>query len=110
MTSEQPSCQLKALSPAHEYHYKVSAVNGVGMGVWSSVESLETLPSSPGQVSGVSAVSNLPSEVTVSWVPPQTNGSPILKYRIESQTGTLDVDGTSTSHTLHGLSPGTQYK
>ena len=110
MTSKECSCPLTSLLAAHEYHYKVAAVNSVGLGEWSAEERFTTPPTSPGQVHDVSVVSKLSNEITVTWATPNNNGSPILNYRIETQNGIVDVGGVGTSYTLQRLSADTRYK
>lgn len=67
-------------------HYRISAINSVGIGPasirsWGSTD----LPNRPGQPTGLTAVGNKETQIVLTWSAPSSNGgAPITGYQIES--------------------------
>ena len=103
------------LSPGTTRHYRVSAINSVGTGVASDVDSATTAPAVPDMPTGLSAVADGTSQIDLSWdAPADDGGSDITGYRIEvSDNGTAwrnlrsDTQSDATEYSHTGLNPGT---
>ena len=104
------------LNPGTTRHYRVAAINSVGPGEYSNVDSATTAPDVPGAPAGLGAVANGTSQIDLSWTAPTDDGgADITGYRVEfaeQSTGPWRVlrsdtqsDDTEFSHT--GLNPGT---
>ena len=104
------------LNPGTTRHYRVAAINSVGPGEYSNVDSATTAPDVPGAPAGLGAVANGTSQIDLSWTAPTDDGgADITRYRVEfaeQSTGPWRVlrsgtqsDDTEFSHT--GLNPGT---
>ena len=104
------------LAPASTRHYRVSAINRVGVGAASTVASATTDATVPDAPTGLLATPTSPTRIDLAWTAPAYDGgAAITGYRIEvsvdgtgwrdlqSNTGTA---GTSYSHT--GLEPGSR--
>ena len=104
------------LAPASTRHYRVSAINRVGVGRASSVASATTDATVPDPPTGLTAAATSPTQIDLAWTAPAYDGgAPVSGYRIEvSQTGTGWTDlrrntgSTSTSFSHTGLLPGSQ--
>ena len=104
------------LAPASTRHYRVSAINRVGVGRASNVAAATTDATVPDAPTGLTATATSPTRIDLAWVAPAYDGgAPIGGYRIEvSETGTAWRDlqrntasrNTSYSHT--GLAPGSR--
>ena len=102
------------LAPASTRHYRVSAVNRIGVGDASRVAGSTTDATVPDPPTGLVANDVTPTQIDLFWIAPAYNGgAPITGYRIEvSETGAAWVDlvtstesaVTAFSHT--GLQPG----
>ena len=99
-----------------EYWVWVQAVNGVGVGPWSSPASATPAPA-VGSPRGVQLVA-APGSLTVSWQEPAGNGGPPItgykvQWRSESQeyrsTREERVEPTSRSYEIESLTNGTEY-
>ena len=106
----------QGLSPGTTRHYRVAAINSVGPGDYSNVDSATTAPDIPDAPAGLGAIANGTSRIDLSWTAPSNDGgADITGYRIEAAaqaTGPWQVlrsdtqsDATEYSHT--GLDPGT---
>ena len=69
------------LSAGTTYHYRVSAINGVGEGSFSAPDTATTFDV-PGQPTGFDATAQDTSRIDLSWGAPDDGGSPITGYRI----------------------------
>ena len=104
------------LSPASTRHYRVSAINRVGVGRASSVASATTDATVPDAPSGLVAIATSPTRIDLTWgAPAYDGGAAVTGYRIEvSETGAAWVDltrntgSTSTSYAHAGLQPGSR--
>ena len=104
------------LAPASTRHYRVSAINRIGIGNTSRIASATTDATVPDPPTGLTADATSPTGIDLGWAAPAYDGgAPVSGYRIEvSETGTAWVDlvadtrdtGTTYSHT--GLLPGSQ--
>ena len=102
------------LEPATTRHYRVSAVNRIGVGRASGVASATTDATVPDAPTALVATAVTPTRIDLIWVAPAYDGgAPITGYRIEvSETAAAWTDlvsntgsaGTAFSHT--GLQPG----
>ena len=104
------------LEPATTRHYRVSAINRIGVGRASSIESATTDATVPDAPTGLVATATTPTRIDLAWVAPDYDGgAPITGYRIEvSETGATWTDlqpntGSASPTFQHpGLLPGSQ--
>ena len=102
------------LAPASTRHYRVSAVNRVGVGDASRVAGSTTDATVPDAPSGLVANDVTPTQIDLFWIAPAYNGgAPITGYRIEvSETGAAwedlvtNTESTVTAFSHTGLQPG----
>ena len=103
------------LSAGTTRHYRVSAINAVGVGEASNEHQATTAPNRPGPPRGLTAEATGMTSIDLSWSPPASDsGSAVTEYRIEvSRTGNSgwspagSATDTDFSHT--GLTPDTRY-
>ena len=102
------------LAPASTRHYRVSAINRIGVGNASRVAGSTTDATVPDAPTGLMANDVTPTQIDLFWVAPAYNGGArITGYRIEvSETGASWVDletnteSTVTAYSHTGLLPG----
>ena len=102
------------LEPATTRHYRVSAINRIGVGEASRVESATTDATVPDAPTGLVATATTPTQIDLVWVAPDYDGgAPVTGYRIEvSETGAAWADlapntgSASTTYSHTGLLPG----
>ena len=102
------------LAPASTRHYRVSAVNRVGVGNASRVAGSTTDATVPDAPTGLVATDVTPTQIDLFWVAPDYNGGArISGYRIEvSETGAVwadlvtNTESTVTAFSHTGLLPG----
>ena len=102
------------LAPASTRHYRVSAINRIGVSRASSIESATTDATVPDAPTGLVATATTPTRIDLAWVvPAYDGGAPITGYRIEvSETGATWTDlqpntGSASPTFSHpGLLPG----
>ncbi len=102
------------LEPATTRHYRVSAINRIGVGGASRVASATTDATVPDAPTGLVATATTPTQIDLFWVAPTYDGgAPITGYRIEvSETGAAWTDlqpntGSAINTFSHtGLLPG----
>ena len=102
------------LEPATTRLYRVSAINRIGVGRASSVESATTDATVPDAPTGLVATSTTSTQIDLVWIAPAYDGgAPVTAYRIEvSETGAVWADlvpntGTESATFSHtGLLPG----
>ena len=104
------------LEPATRRHYRVSAINRIGVGRASRVVSAITDATVPDAPTGLVATAVAPTQIDLFWAAPAYDGgAPVTGYRIEvSETGAAWTDlmvntgsrATTFSHT--GLLPGSK--
>ena len=104
-----------SLTNGAAYTFTVAAINGVGTGAQSAASNPVTPATAPGAPTTVSATTNPNGSVTVTWVAPASNGSPITGYSIIPIPSCPGCTYTSlsgpavTSGTVSGLTPGASY-
>ena len=104
-----------SLTNGAAYTFTVAAINGVGTGAQSAASNPVTPATAPGAPTTVSATTNPNGSVTVTWVDPASNGSPITGYSIIPIPSCPGCTYTSlsgpavTSGTVSGLTPGASY-
>ena len=102
------------LAPASTRHYRVSAINRIGVGNASRVAGSTTDATVPDAPTGLMANDVTPTQIDLAWIAPAYNGGArITGYRIEvSETGAVwadlvnDTQSTVTAFSHTGLQPG----
>ena len=102
------------LEPATTRHYRVSAINRIGVGEASRVASATTDATVPDAPTGLVATSTTSTQIDLVWIAPDYDGgAPVTAYRIEvSETGAAWADlvpntgSASTTYSHTGLLPG----
>ena len=102
------------LEPATTRHYRVSAINRIGVGNASRVASATTDATVPDAPTGLVANDVTPTQIDLFWIAPAYNGGArITGYRIEvSETGAAwtdlvaNTESTVTAFSHTGLQPG----
>ncbi len=102
------------LAPATTRHYRVSAINRIGVSRASSIASATTDATVPDAPTGLVATATTPTQIDLAWVAPDYDGgAPISGHRIEvSETGATWTDlqpntGSASPTFSHpGLLPG----
>ncbi|GFR67277.1 fibronectin type-III domain-containing protein 3a [Elysia marginata] len=104
------SFDVKGLTPATMYTFRVQAINSAGAGQFSPAAQYHTPASSPGPISSIKVVPEA-TQARLSWRQPNTNGSDITSYNIDvsDRSTPLSVDPL-TEYVLEGLQPETSYK
>ncbi len=102
------------LAPASTRHYRVSAVNRIGVGDASRVVGSTTDATAPDAPTGLVATAVTPTRIDLFWVAPAYNGgAPITGYRIEVSENAAawadlvtSTESTTTTFSHAGLLPG----
>ena len=100
---------VTGLTNGTQYTFKVRAVNTHGGGGEATVTATPVGP--PEKPSGLTATDS-DQQVTLSWTAPSNNGgSAITSYKYSKDNGTnwTSTGATTTSHTVTGLTNGTEY-
>ena len=104
---------ITSLTNAEAYQVQVRASNGAGPSSWSS--SAEGTPVGPPLAPGSLTLASAHTELGVSWDAPDNQGASITGYTLQWKSGaqqyasTRQATTTSTSHTITGLTNGTDY-
>ena len=100
------------LDPGATRHYRVAAINEVGAGPYSDVESAKTDPVVPGKPDPLVARAEGSDKIKLDWLAPDSGGAEITGYLVEvSSTGsepwdTLRERNSDTTYTHRNLDPG----
>ncbi len=102
------------LEPATRRHYRVSAINRIGLGRASRVASAITDATVPDAPTGLTATAVSPTQIDLFWAAPAYDGgAPVTGYRIEvSETGAAwtnlvaNTGSRATTYSHSGLLPG----
>ena len=106
------------LSAGTTRHYRVSAINSVGTGNPSAVDSATTgTAEAPDPPAGLSATASGRTRIDLSWsAPSDDGGSAVTGYRIDVSSGgsgwrtlVANTGSTGTTYSHTGLSAGTMY-
>jgi hypothetical protein len=104
---------VTGLSPSTGYDFAVYAVNSAGNGLQSATASNATLVAIPGVPGALAAGAATQTSVPMSWTAPSSGGAVTtytVQYRVTNSGGWTQQTGISTtSFTITGLSPGTEY-
>jgi len=100
--------EIRGLSPATLYSFRVQAVNSAGAGPLSSIGACSTPPSSPGAVVSLRATA-MTTSIQLQWKEPICNGSEILSYNIDLGERQLSVNQIQ-ENLVEELQPETTYR
>ena len=94
------------LTASTQYHYRISAINGLGTGAVSSVTSGQTY-GVPNAVSDLTLSTVSTGQINLSWTQPALNGYPFTDYTIESSfdgvVWNFEATTTNTTYQDTGL-------
>jgi fibronectin type III domain-containing protein 3 len=108
-------CVVKDLLPGESYTTRVRAVNRIGAGEWSEEFGFRAGSAPPSKPMAPEVFVRSPTHLHLQWREPQSNGAPILDYKLESSTNqeedvfSVVYHGTETSADLKDLLPFTTY-
>lgn len=109
-------CVVKDLLPGESYTTHVRAVNRIGTGEWSEEFSFRAGSAPPTKPLAPEVQVRSATNLFVQWREPQTNGAPILDYKLETSVKQQEEDafslaysGTETNADLKDLLPFTTY-
>jgi hypothetical protein len=105
------SALFTGLSGDTSYNFFMEAINRIGTSPQSTLSNTIRTPiSAPDAPTNVLAELSGNNAAAITWTPPYSGGSVIIKYTITCNTGTpLDVSGSLTSALFTGLSNGTTF-
>ncbi|XP_033760580.1 fibronectin type-III domain-containing protein 3A-like isoform X1 [Pecten maximus] len=101
--------EVKGLTPATLYSFRVQAINSAGSGPFSAVATCVTPPSSPSPVVYIRHTANA-NTISLSWKEPNCNGSDISSYNIDIGEKQLISTSAVTEYLLEELAPESVYK
>jgi hypothetical protein len=109
------SATITGLTPGSTYSFTVTATNGSGTSSPSAPSGAVTIPNVPSAPTNASATTNADGSITLAWVDPANNGSPITGYSVTPSPSCpgcsySSLSGASVSSTtVTGLTQGTSY-
>lgn len=101
------TCTVTGLTNGQDYTFTVAAQNAVGWSAESPVSAKAT-PDAVPDVPGAPTLTEGDGQVTVTWVAPANQGTPITQYTVMLSSGQSKVVNGTTA-TFSGLSNGTAY-
>lgn len=113
-TADDASYSATGLTAGTEYTFRVASVNGNGQSDWSD-EASGSPGTAPGKVQNLVVAAGNKS-LTLTWEAPEDDGgTPLTGHTITYRSGrgddeTAEAAGDATSHTITGLTNGTQYR
>lgn len=108
-TGSATTTEVRNLSPATTYAFRVCCSNSAGVSAWSSLATVTTPAAPPAPVTYISS-SPAATTITLLWGEPASHGDPITHYVIEVGDRTVTTPGPETEFTLTDLLPETLYK
>ena len=110
------SHQVSGLMPGTSYDFRVAASNAAGIGDYSSIRAVSTVPERPATPAIPMLTVLGETEIRVAYVAPYDGGADISAYILEyRETGTLTwtevlLGGNVLSHTITSLTVNTSYE
>lgn len=108
-TGSATTTEVRNLSPATTYAFRVCCNNSAGVSAWSSPATVTTPAAPPAPVTYISSTPAA-TTITLLWGEPASHGDPITHYVIEVGDRTVTTPGPETEFTLSDLLPETLYK
>ncbi|KAK4328332.1 hypothetical protein Pmani_001253 [Petrolisthes manimaculis] len=108
-TGPATTTEVRGLSPATTYAFRVSCSNSAGSGPWSPHATVTTPAAPPAPPAYISS-SPAATHVTLLWGEPPSHGDPITHYVIEAGDKTTHTPGPDTEYTINDLLPETLYR
>ncbi|KAK8391573.1 hypothetical protein O3P69_017245 [Scylla paramamosain] len=108
-TGSATTTEVRNLSPATTYAFRVCCSNSAGVSAWSSPATVTTPAAPPAPVTYISSTPAA-TTITLLWGEPASHGDPITHYVIEVGDRTVTTPGPETEFTLTDLLPETLYK
>jgi titin len=107
--------QDTGLTNGDDYYYRVAATNAVGSSVFSSAVNV-IAGDVPGATSSLVATTQSDTQISLTWVPVDSNGYTVTGYKIEKSldgvswtTVVTDTQSTGITYTVTGLTTQTDY-
>jgi hypothetical protein len=97
------------------YSIRVAAVNGIGIGSYSTAIQAMPAPAVPDQVPNLYVSTGLRGKLFLYWSIPQNNGSSIIGYKIQYYSTnnnniiTININNTHNDYTIDELDPNVEY-
>lgn len=108
-------CVVRDLQPGRAYRLWVTACNRVGAGPASPALAFTTAPAPPDAPEPPRATLESPHAARLEWTAPSDNGAPILSYRLEMSSASVEEEfaevyrGAETSRVVGKLTPFSAY-
>lgn len=108
-------CVAANLLPGEHYCARVRSINRIGFGPWSSDFVFAAGAAAPNAPNCPTVAVRSPTQLTVSWNEPKTNGAQITEYRLEYAVNdqndcyNITYQGVQTTAEVRSLAPFTTY-
>jgi hypothetical protein len=100
--------QVTDLLPGTAYEYRAAALNSHGAGPWSEIGTATTLPAAPLPPPAPQLAACTSSSLTISWVEPYGQGSPVSSYTLNmARLGPVGGSSSGANGVVHALANGT---
>jgi titin len=103
--------QVTDLLPGTAYEYRAAALNSHGAGPWSEIGTATTLPAAPLPPPAPQLAACSSSSLTVTWVEPYGQGSPVSSYTLNmarlGPAGGSSSGSSGANGVVHALANGT---